>query len=167
MRILILGGTVFLGRALTTAALGGGHEVTLFNRGTRNVDFGAPVEHLRGDRTGDLAPLRDRTWDAVIDTSGYQPSVVRRSAELLAGVAELYAFVSSVSVYRTDAGGPLDEEAPVLPLPEGAGEEVTGETYGPLKAHCEAEVRDAAPGRALVVRPGMIVGPHDPTDRFT
>jgi 2'-hydroxyisoflavone reductase len=166
VRILIIGGTVFLGRALATAALGGGHDVTLFNRGTHPVDFGADVEQLRGDRTGDLEPLRGRRWDAVIDTCGYAPSVVRRSAQLLADAADRYAFVSSVSVFRTPAEAPLAEDSPLAPLPEGAGEEVTNESYGPLKALCEAEVRAAFGGRALVVRPGMIVGPHDPTDRF-
>ena len=167
MRILILGGTVFLGRALAAAALGAGHELTLFNRGTRSVDFGAPVDVLVGDRTGDLAPLAGREWDAVIDTSGYAPSVVGRSARLLAQQAGFYAFVSSVSVFRTDQGPPLDESSALAELPDGAGEEITNETYGPLKARCEAEVEAAFPGRAAIVRPGMIVGPHDPTDRFT
>jgi nucleoside-diphosphate-sugar epimerase len=167
MRILILGGTVFLGRALGAAALESGHSVTLLNRGTRRVDFGSPVEQLRGDRGSDLDVLEGREWDAVIDTSGYVPSAVRRSADALAAAAGHYTFVSSLSVNRLDTDERVDERTPLVELPAGAGEEVTGETYGPLKALCEAEVERAFPGRALIVRPGMIVGPHDPTDRFT
>jgi nucleoside-diphosphate-sugar epimerase len=166
MRILILGGTVFLGRAVAAAALDAGHDLTLFNRGTREVDFGARVEQLHGDRTSDLSALDGRRFDAVVDTSGYAPSVVARSAAALAGSAAGYAFVSSVSVYDTRGGGRLDENSAVGVLPEGAGEQVTGETYGPLKALCEAQVQAAFPGGALIIRPGMIVGPHDPTDRF-
>ncbi len=166
VRILIIGGTVFLGRAVGAAALVAGHDLTLFNRGTREVDFGAPVEQLHGDRTQDLSALDGRRFDAVVDTSGYAPSVVARSARVLAGSAQSYAFISSVSVYDTQGGGRLDENSPVGALPEGAGEEVTGETYGPLKALCEAEVQAAFPAGALIIRPGMIVGPDDPTDRF-
>jgi 2'-hydroxyisoflavone reductase len=167
MRILIIGGTVFLGRHLTEAALTAGHEVTQFNRGTREVEFSGPVEHLRGDRTGDLAPLAGRDWDAVFDTSGYAPSVVRRSAQALAGRAGTYVFISSESVYDLAGRDGFDESTPVKPLPDGTGEEVTGETYGPLKALCEQEVEGAFPGAAVLIRPGMIVGPNDPTDRFT
>jgi 2'-hydroxyisoflavone reductase len=167
MRILILGGTVFLGRALAVAALEAGHELTMLNRGTHAVDFGAPVEHLRGDRAAELDLPAGRTWDAVVDTSGYTPTAVGRSARALSRAAGHYTFVSSVSVNRLDGEGRVDEDTEVLALPEGAGEEVTDETYGPLKALCEAEVETEFEGRALIVRPGMIVGPHDPTDRFT
>jgi 2'-hydroxyisoflavone reductase len=166
MRILIIGGTVFLGRALVHAGLDAGHEMTLFNRGTREVDFGVPVEQLQGDRASDLGALSGRSFDAVMDTCGYAPSVVARSVRALAGAARVYAFVSTLSVYDIRGGVRLDESSPVAALPEGAGEQVTGETYGPLKALCEAEVEAAFPGGALIVRPGMIVGPHDPTDRF-
>ena len=166
MRILIIGGTVFLGRALAAAAVDAGHDLTLFNRGNHEVDFGAAVEQLHADRKLDLSPLEGRSFDTVIDTSGYAPSVVARSARALAGSAQSYAFVSSVSVYDTQGGGRLDENSPVGALPDGAGEQVTGETYGPLKALCEAEVEAAFPAGALIIRPGMIVGPHDPTDRF-
>ena len=168
MRILILGGTVFLGRHLTDAALARGHEVTLFNRGQSNSGLYPNVEQLHGDRDGGLAPLAGRDWDAVIDTSGYLPRVVRASADLLAGSVGTYAFISSKSVYADMSRPGVDEAAPVAALPEGApAEEVTGETYGPLKALCEREVQAALPGDALIVRPGLIVGPHDPTDRFT
>lgn len=168
MRILILGGTVFLGRHLTDAALARGHEVTLFNRGQSNPGLYPQVEQLHGDRDGGLAPLAGRRWDAVIDTGGYLPRVVRASAELLADSVGTYAFISSKSVYADMSRPGVDETAPVAALPEGASdEEVTGETYGPLKALCEREVQAALPDRALIVRPGLIVGPHDPTDRFT
>ena len=167
MRILIIGGTVFLGRHLTEAALAAGHDVTQFNRGTHDVEFSGHVEHIRGDRTGDLSALDGRDWDAVFDTSGYAPSVVRRSARALAGRAGTYMFVSSESVYDLAGRDRYDESTPVATLPAGAGEEVTGETYGPLKALCEQEVEDAFPGAALRIRPGMIIGPNDPTDRFT
>ena len=158
---------MFLGRALAVAALEAGHELTLLNRGTHDVDFGAPVEHLRADRAAQLDLPPGRTWDAVVDTSGYTPTAVARSAGALSKVAGHYTFVSSISVNRLDGDGRVDERTEVLELPEGAGEEVTGETYGPLKALCEVEVETEFAGRALIVRPGMIVGPHDPTDRFT
>src|SRR5205807_31169 len=108
-----------------------------------------------------------RSWDAVVDTSGYAPSVVRRSAQLLAGAAARYLFVSSASVYDLTGRGAYDESTPVKQLPAGADEQVSGESYGPLKALCEREVADAFADGALIVRPGMIVGPLDPTDRFT
>jgi 2'-hydroxyisoflavone reductase len=167
MRILIIGGTVFLGRHLTEAALASGHQVTQFNRGNHPLEFSGPGEHVRGDRSGDLAALEGREWDAVFDTSGYAPSVVRRSAQELAGRGGTYVFISSESVYDIAGLHDFDETTPVKALPEGAGEEVTGESYGPLKALCEQEVADAFPGSALLIRPGMIVGPNDPTDRFT
>lgn len=168
MRILILGGTVFLGRHLTDAALARGHEVTLFNRGQSNPGLYPDVEQVHGGRDGGLVPLAGRRWDTVIDTSGYLPRVVRASAELLAGSVDTYTFISSKSVYADMSRPGVDESAPVAALPEGASpEEVGGENYGPLKALCEREVQAALPGRALIIRPGLIVGPHDPTDRFT
>jgi 2'-hydroxyisoflavone reductase len=154
MRILILGGTIFLGRAITDHALERGHEVTHFNRG-RFPD--RRVETILGDRDSDLAPLRGRQWDAVIDTCGYVPRVVRKSVELFAGTH--YTFISSISVYVNFRTAGMDETAPVAKLVCDT-EEVTGDTYGALKALCE-------PADAFVVRPGLIVGPHDPTDRFT
>jgi len=167
MNLLILGGTIFLGRYLAEAALAHGHQVTLFNRGQHNADLFPVVEKLRGDRDGGLDALRGRHWDAVIDTSGYVPRIVRASAELLADAAEHYTFISSISVYPHFRSVGLDEHAPVGTLDDPAIEEVTGESYGPLKALCEQAVEQALPGRTLVVRPGLIVGPHDPSDRFT
>lgn len=166
MDLLVLGGTRFLGRHLVGAALERGHRVTLFNRGESNPGLFPGVEELRGDRGGDLAPLRGRTWDAVIDTSGYLPREVRRSAGLLSGSVGHYAFVSSISVYEDFGRLGIDEEAPVLAPPDPEPEELDIELYGGLKAGCERAVEAAVPGRALIVRPGMIVGPHDYTDRF-
>jgi 2'-hydroxyisoflavone reductase len=166
MRVLILGGTRFLGRHTAAAALAQGHDVTLFNRGRLNPDLFPEVERLTGDRDGGLDALGGtREWDAVIDTSGYTPRVVRQSARLLAGRVGLYVFVSSVSVYA-DFSEPRDEGGPVATMPDESVEEITGETYGPLKALCERVVEEELPDRALAVRAGLIVGPHDPTARF-
>lgn len=168
MRVLILGGTQFLGRHLAAAALAQGHSVTLFNRGSKSEGLFPDAEHLRGDRDGDLSALSGRTWDIAIDTSGYVPRVVRASVQLLAGAVEHYTFVSSISVY---AGWPeasrIDEDAPVGTLSDSTIEEVNGETYGPLKALCEQAALETLPGQTLIVRPGLIVGPYDPTDRFS
>ena len=167
MKLLILGGTVFLGRHLVEAALAHAHSVTLFNRGQHNPDLYPEVEKLRGDRDGDLSTLHSRRWDAVIDTCGYLPRVVRASAELLAGAVEHYTFVSSVSVYGDLSQPSIDEHTPVGTLADETVETIDGETYGPLKALCEQAVEQALPSRALIIRPGLIVGPHDPSDRFT
>jgi 2'-hydroxyisoflavone reductase len=166
MKLLILGGSVFLGRHLVEAALARGHEVTLFNRGRHNPDLFPDVEKLRGDRDGDLSALQGRTWDAAIDTCGYLPRIVKMSAELLADALNHYTFISSLSVYADFSVAGIDETAPVGTLSDETVEEVTGETYGPLKALCEQAAERAIPIRVLNVRPGLIVGPHDPTDRF-
>jgi 2'-hydroxyisoflavone reductase len=167
VRVLILGGTKFLGRAVAEAALARGHELTLFNRGETNPELFPEAERLRGDRTGDLSALAGRTWDAVVDPSGYVPSVVRASAERLEGSGR-YVFVSSVSVYADFATGP-DEGSAVAELGDAPVEELAADysNYGPLKALCEAEVARVFGDRGLVVRPGLIVGPQDPTGRFT
>ncbi|HEX7557660.1 MAG TPA: NAD-dependent epimerase/dehydratase family protein, partial [Usitatibacter sp.] len=163
MRILVLGGTVFLGRAITDAALARGHRVTHFNRGKSGAPD-ARVESVAGDRTAGLDALLGRSWDGVIDTSGYLPQVVRRSAEALRDATGRYAFVSSISVY----GGPgFGEDDAVQPPPDPLPDAMTMETYGALKAACEGVVRGIFGERATIVRPGLIVGPHDPTDRFT
>ncbi len=167
MRILILGGTVFLGRHILDAALAAEHEVTIFNRGRHHARLPQAVERLYGDRDGNLAALAGRRWDAVIDTCGYVPRVVRDSARLLAEGVERYTFISTISVYRDPSAPGLDESAPLGELADAATEKITGQTYGPLKAACERVVAETYPGRALCVRPGLIVGPHDPTDRFT
>jgi len=167
MDVLIIGGTGFLGRHLVEAALGDGHRVTLFNRGLIGPGLFPEVEKIEGDREGDLSPLLGRHWDAVIDTCGYVPRAVRASAGLLADAVDHYTFVSSISVYSDAIEPGADEEAPVQELPDPTVEEVTGETYGGLKALCERAAEEVMPGRILNVRPGLISGPHDPTDRFS
>lgn len=165
MKLFLLGGPRFLGRAIADVALERGHELTFFNRGTTNPDLYPGVERIIGDRAGYLTGLGERTWDAVIDTSGYLPNDVRASAEALAGCG-LYCFVSSISVYA-DFARPNDEDSQVAELGDLPADEVTNESYGALKALCEEAAREVFRERALVVRPGLIVGPHDPTGRFT
>ena len=167
MRLLIIGGTRFAGRHLVEAAVARGHTLTLFNRGQSNPELFPQVEQLHGDRTEDLTPLRGRTWDAVIDTSGYVPRHVSQSAEVLAHGVDRYVFISTVSVYAESNPRGMDETAPLAKLNDETVEEVTGETYGGLKVLCERAVEQLLPERALIIRPGLIVGPHDPTDRFT
>jgi len=168
MRILIIGGGVFLGRALLDAALGRGHRVGVFNRGRARQDWPAGVDVLTGDRRGDLAPLAAAgPWDAVIDTCGYCPADVLPTAHALAACPR-YLFVSSVSAYATHSEPGLSEDAALSPA-EGLAPNapVTGETYGPLKAECERTLSRVLGARLLVVRPGLIVGPGDPTGRFS
>ena len=165
MKLLLLGGPRFLGRAIVDAALERGHELTFFNRGTTNAELYPEVERIAGDRKGELDGLRGREWDAVVDTCGYLPRDVRTSAEALVG-SGLYCFVSSISVYA-DFSAPTDEDSPVAELGDLRDDEVTDESYGPLKALCENVVGEMFGERALIVRPGLICGPHDPTGRFT
>jgi 2'-hydroxyisoflavone reductase len=164
--ILILGGTGFLGPHLVDAAKARGHKVTLFNRGKTHPELFPEVEKLQGDRDGNLKSLEGRSWDTVIDTSGYVPRIVKASAELLAPRVGRYVFVSSISVYKDDVAVGADENHPLQVLTE-PGSEDRMKHYGALKALCEKTVEAALPGRALVLRPGLIVGPLDPTDRFT
>jgi len=163
MDILILGGTVFLGRALVEAAIKMNHNVTLFNRGKSNPDLFPEIEKLIGDRFTDLSALEGRSWDVAIDTCGY----VGQSARLLANAVDHYTFISSVSVYANLSQPGIEESAPLRVIEDETTEEITGETYGPLKALCEQEVLKRLPNHALVIRPGLIVGPHDSSDRFT
>jgi 2'-hydroxyisoflavone reductase len=163
VRLLILGGTKFLGRHIADAALAGGHELTLFTRGVTAPDLLPEAEHLHGDRDGDLRALAGRRWDALVDTSGYVPRVVDASARAVD--AEHYVFVSSISVYARMPQPGTTEDAPLDDAP--AGSEDVAAHYGGLKAQCERVVAEHFPQRHLIVRPGLIVGPHDPTDRFT
>jgi 2'-hydroxyisoflavone reductase len=163
MRLLILGGTLFLGRHLAQDGLSRGHDLTLFNRGVTAPELFPEAEHLVGDRDGDLHALRGREWDAVIDTSGYDPRVVGKSAALLAPAAGHCTFVSSVSVYGTFPEPGIDEDAPTAR----EGSEDLSEGYGARKAACERVVTEAFPGRSCVVRPGLLIGPDDPTQRFS
>lgn len=168
MRLLIIGGTAFLGRHISEQALAGGHELTLFHRGRTNPELFPEAEHVLGDRDGGLEPLRGRRFDAVIDTSGYFPRVVRQSAELLEPSAGHYTFISSVSVYDGNGGAGTEVDGPVGTIADESVEEITEESYGPLKALCEQVVEETyGADRSLIIRPGLIVGPDDPTDRFT
>jgi 2'-hydroxyisoflavone reductase len=166
LRILILGGTRFIGLHMTELALARGHTVTYFNRGRTRPDRFPGIERIKGDRNGEIDGLKDRDWDVAIDNSGYVPRHVKLSAELLAPRVRQYVFVSSISVYP-DFSVPRDESSPVGKLDDETIEKVDGDTYGPLKALCEQAAERALPGRATVVRPGLIVGPDDNTDRFT
>ena len=168
MRILVLGGTAFAGRHFVELALGRGHDITMFNRGRTGPDLFPEAARITGERAGSLEALRGLRFDAVLDTSGYFPADVERSAQLLAPAADRYLFVSSRSVYADHSAPGADETAPLGELPPGAPtDEITGESYGPLKVGCERAAEAAFPGRTVILRPGLIVGPHDPTGRFT
>lgn len=166
-RLLILGGTMFLGPEIVEAARVRGWTITLFNRGKTNPQLFPDLEKLRGDRDGDLKALEGRRWEAVVDTSGYVPRHVRDSASLLRDAVGQYVFISTISVYADTSKPDMDETAAVGRLPDESVEKVDGETYGPLKALCEQAAEKEMPGRTTVIRPGLIVGPGDPSDRFT
>jgi 2'-hydroxyisoflavone reductase len=158
-KLLILGGTVFLGRHVVDAALAAGCEVTIFNRGTRDVHFTQPVEQLKGDRNGDLGALKGRQFDAVVDCSGYTAEQLQRSAQALRDLVQHYVFVSTISGYaRFAPGQTFDETAALTKAIDG---------YGGGKARAEETLAAVMPGRVTILRPGLIVGPHDPTGRFT
>jgi 2'-hydroxyisoflavone reductase len=167
VKILVLGGTAFLGRAFVESALEKGHQVTLFNRGQRNPDLFPDLETIRGDRSQDVSALQAGGWDAVFDACGYFPRVVKMSVEACLPWAERYLFISSISVFKDAATPNQNEEAELATLADPTVEEITGETYGGLKVLCEDVVNDHFKERALIVRPGLIVGPNDYTDRFT
>lgn len=167
MRILILGGTRFIGLHMTALALARGHSVTFFNRGRTNKDRFPEVPRITGDRNGDLGGLAGRSFDAVIDNSGYVPRQVRLAAQMLRSSVPHYLFVSSLSVYASFAA-PNDEGSAVGKLADETVETVDGATFGPLKALCETAAREVyGAGNVTVLRPGLIVGPDDNTDRFT
>lgn len=166
MRLLILGGTRFVGRHLAQAALEGGWDVTLFNRGRHDSRAFPDAEQRIGDRDGGLGALANGSWDVVVDTCGYVPRIVRASAELLASRIGLYVYISSASVYADKSQPGLTEDAPLVELDNPTSEDVEAD-YDGLKAACEQAVQESVDGRAAIVRPGLIVGPHDPTNRFT
>lgn len=167
MNILILGGKRFLGIALVEAAIKREHVPTLFNRGLTNPEMFPTVENLIGNREGDLRALEGKEWDAVIDTSGFVPRIVKQSASFLSGKCEQYVFISSLSVYKDFKTPDISEDYTLAQLEDPADEDYTGDSYGPLKALCEYEIQQNFNGKVLVMRPGLIVGPNDPTDRFT
>ena len=185
-RLLILGGTGFIGPHMVEYALSRGHEVTIFNRGRTNTDLFPGVEKLVGDRNDNLDALKGRTWDVVLDNHATIPRWVRQSAQLLKDSARQYVHVSTISTYDGQAAGEtwpddletgsadedrlrVDEDSKLAELPDDydGSERVTSRTYGPFKVMAEEEARRAFPGRATIVRPGLIVGPGDHTDRFT
>jgi 2'-hydroxyisoflavone reductase len=167
LRILVLGGTSFLGVHQVNYALARGHRVTLFNRGRTNTELFPGVEKLRGDRNDDLTALQGHEWDVVIDNSASIPRWVRQSAELLKHSANQYIYVSSLSVIADNSIVGADESIPVTQLEDPTGEGTTGQTYGGRKALCEKMAQDAFGDQATVIRPGLIVGPMDVSDRFT
>jgi len=167
MNILIIGGTKFLGRHLVDSALARGYNVTLFNRGKTNPGLFPHVETILGDREDDIEKLTGRAWDAVIDVAGYLPRIVRLSASGLERSVGRYVFISSISAYADFKKVGIHESDSVGKIEDETFEEITGESYGPLKALCEKTVLDLYGDRGLVIRPGLIVGPNDPTDRFT
>lgn len=175
-RLLILGGTAFLGPELVEAARAQNWEVTLFNRGRTNPGRFAELHSIRGDRDptkdGGLKALAEAIeggarWDAVVDTSGYFPAHVKASAELLKRAARQYVFISTVSVYAEPLKAGGDEDSPIGTIPDPTITRMSNEAYGPLKALCEREATAVFGDRATNIRPGLIVGPGDPTDRFT
>jgi 2'-hydroxyisoflavone reductase len=166
MRALVLGGTRFLGRALVDALLEASHEPTLFNRGQTGPELFRDVEKLRGDRSSDLSALEGREWNAVLDVAAYMPNEAQRAVETLHGSVGRYVFVSSISAYADQSVPPV-EGAAVQELAPGQETDEDPELYGARKAACERIVVDAYGDTAFVVRPGLIVGPHDPTGRFT
>lgn len=164
VNILVIGGTRFVGRAIVSSLLSRGHQVTLFHRGQTGADLFPEVTHIHGDRLTDLSLLEGQ-WDAVIDTCGYFPRAIKLLADRLASRTSFVLFISTISVYE-DADG-LDEDAARLTLSDESVEVVTGETYGGLKALCEDELLRAWGDRCAIVRPTVVVGPDDYTDRFT
>ncbi len=166
LHLLVLGGTRFIGPHFVEQALAHDHRVTLFNRGRTNPGRVSHVEVLHGDRNGQLDALKGRQWDAVLDTSAFVPRIVRLSAELLAPSVSHYVYVSSISAYASFAQA-NDESSPVGKIADETIEKVDENTYGPLKALCEQTAERIMPGRVTVLRPGLIVGPDDNTDRFT
>lgn len=167
MKLLVVGGTRFLGRHVAEQALAAGHAVTLLNRGRSGPGLFPAAEHRTADRNGDLAVLDSGTWDAVIDCCAYVPRHVRTLTAKLNGRIGRVLLVSTISVYPDFSTPGLDETAPLATLADPSTEAVSGDTYGGLKALCEAALLEALPERALIARPGLIVGPHDPTGRFT
>lgn len=170
MKVLVLGGTRFVGRAIVEEAIQRGHDLTIFHRGESNPGLFPNQATVQGDREKDLARLGDQNWDAVIDTCGYVPRIVRYSADFLRDRVKRYAFISTISVFKDTSTIGIDENGTLFgaaDLEDPSTEQITGGSYGPLKVLCEEIVQKAYGDRGVVIRPGLVVGPHDPTDRFT
>lgn len=179
MNLLIIGGTVFLGKHLTIAALNRGHEITLFNRGLSQSGEWPEVQQIKGDRDEDLDRLKGKKWDAVIDTCGYHPYSVKRSADILKDSVSHYTYISTISVYQQFPKTGTTEDSAVRTITEeqivqsanlGKGKRATAMTYqsfyGGLKAACEKTLEQSMAGKVLIPRPGLIVGPHDYSGRL-
>ena len=166
-KVLILGGTGFIGPHFVNAFKAGGHTLTLFNRGKRDPEADPGIEQLIGDRNGQIDALKGRDWDAVIDNSAYTPKQVKLTAELLKGHVKQYVLISSVAAYANFAKAGIDENYELKKLDDPTVEEVNGQTYGGLKVLCEQEVEKVYGKQATLIRPTYIAGPGDYTDRFT
>jgi len=166
-RVLILGGTGFIGPHFVDVLNAGGHKITLFNRGKRDPEAKPGIEQLLGDRNGDIASLKGRDWDVVVDNSGYTPKQVKATADLLKGHVQQYIFISSVAVYADFKKPGIDEAYPLAQLKDPTTDVVNGETYGGLKVLAEKVVEETFGKRATIIRPTYIAGPGDHTDRFT
>jgi nucleoside-diphosphate-sugar epimerase len=166
MRILFIGGTQFVGRHMVAAALGAGHEVTLFHRGVTGDDLFPEATHLHGDRNTDLGALDTGRWDVTLDACAYVPRQVHQLADALDGRGGRHVLISTISVYDDPPAPGIDEDAPLRGIDDPSTEEITGDTYGGLKVLCEAAARERY-GEPLVIRPSYVVGPHDHTGRFT
>jgi len=167
LRVLMLGGTGFIGPHFVHALTAGGHQVTLFNRGKRDPEAKQGVEQLLGDRNDNLESLKGRDWDVVIDNSGYTPGQVTLSTNLLKKHARHYVFISSIAVYENFQDPPIDEDHALAPIGNLRRDKLEGDNYGPLKALCEQVVQKAYGKHATIIRPTYIAGPGDFSDRFT
>lgn len=166
MKILVLGGTSFVGRYLVEAAVENGHEVVLFNRGKTNPKVFHHLRHIQGDRRNEAKLIGEEQWDAVFDTCAYSPQDIQPTIDSLMNKTKTYMFISTISVYDDYKNGRPDETSSTF-TQKIETDEVTGKTYGPLKVMCEELVNNAFKSRALIIRPCIVVGPNDPTDRFT
>ena len=169
MRVLVLGGTQFVGRHIVEALLETGHVLSILTRGASRDELPARVERLRGDRDGGafgLSALKGRSWDICVDVSGYTPRQVRPSAEMLSASVNRYVFISAVSVYGDPDRRPVRETQPLIPAASEDVTDVNGETYGALKVACEHLVEQIYADRCTLLRPQVVVGSHDPTGRY-
>jgi 2'-hydroxyisoflavone reductase len=173
MKILIIGGTRFLGRFLVEEGLKKGHEITLFNRGNNKEEF-SHVEQVHGNRNSDIELLKNRKWDAVIDTCGYLPQSVEKSVNVLGNNIDQYVFISTISVYKDFSKKDFNEDSALLSMSRTEADDLTKDNdsaimshYGELKALCEQVLLESLPNKSLIIRPGLIVGPYDGSDRFT
>jgi 2'-hydroxyisoflavone reductase len=169
MKLLVIGGTRFVGRHFVELAIKKGHQITLFNRGKSTPGIFSGIEQFHGSRNDRLSelPISNRHWDCVLDTCGYMPRIVKNSAEYLEDSVDQYVFVSTISVYADFTKPGINEDSPLSRTDDPAAETVTNENYGPLKVLCENAVSEIYGDNTLIIRPGLIIGPYDSTDRFT